>query len=105
MKPIKIKRIGNKLSVFLANGKDVSSSHTPYGINSITLLCGICEAEGVTFYRNNGDGGNCNVNGEQVYVKDTYYTTVGDIKELITNVIAPIIENALTVNEEVELFS
>lgn len=103
MKPINIKKIGNKMVVTLANGKTVSSSHTPYGINGITLLSSICEAEGITFYRNGGNGGNCNVNGEYVYVKDTYHASVDQIKELIINVIKPIIEKALIIHEDIDI--
>lgn len=102
LKPISIKRIGNKLAVYLDNGKFVESSILPYGVNGAVLFKGICEVEGVTCYCTNG-GSKFNVNGEEVYVSDRYITTLAEIKEFIINIIKPIIEKAMIIHEEIEI--
>ena len=49
MKPINIKKIGNKIVVTLCNGHTVQSSVTPEGIGS-QIIYQICESEGITAY-------------------------------------------------------
>ena len=107
MKPINIKKIGNKIVVTLCNGHTVQSSVTPEGIGS-QIIYQICESEGITAYdqsclcnaaRIRGYY-TCLINGERIEIKEAYFTDVNKLADYIES-IRIYIDRALIVHEEV----
>lgn len=104
MKPINIKKIGNKIVVTLCNGKTVESSILPAGIYAY-LIKDICDAEGITYYPADGTHKgrfSCMINGKKFYIADKNYSTVSEVVEYIEE-LRIIIDEALIIHDNINI--